>query len=353
MQTNYVPNYQLQLPPCSEGTFVISASNTMYKVDRTIGQGAFGRVYSGRDCNFDSARAFKVMSPHNAHLAYNEVQRLIALRSPRILHLHEAFIDNGGNLVLVQELADSDLARFIWSWAGPSLRYCPEQSELLTLKAAKELLEALALIHRSDIGHLDLHPGNIFVTCQNSLGSELRFPHYQNALPAVAFKIGDFGIARDLRRIPGGQFNWSISPPETLMGDEYRMDHRIDIYNIAMCLLQLYCGRTLSFTRQERLDGKPSRLARSLRTRMGEVISLGLRRHPLYRPCSAEAYIQEFLSIERSGYSEWKRMHEVDEHCYGPYTPWQMRRSANPQRQNFSLAHVVASIDQTPRFHQR
>jgi hypothetical protein len=79
------------------------------------------------------------------------------------------------------------------------------------------------------------------------------------------------------------QFLDEIRPPEAINPPEFGpLDHRVDIYHVALLLLQIIVGRR-SFTREEILAGAPRELALSVEPPYSFALEKALRRHVLYR----------------------------------------------------------------------
>jgi hypothetical protein len=74
--------------------------------------------------------------------------------------------------------------------------------------------------------------------------------------------------------------NDSIRPPEAIDPTEFGpIDHRIDIYQTALLLLQFASSREIQFSRQEVLDGLPRQLALDLPAPLNFALEKALRRH--------------------------------------------------------------------------
>ena len=85
-----------------------------------------------------------------------------------------------------------------------------------------DLSKALGYCRKLHIIHRDVKPENIFVS---------RFGD---------FKLGDFGIARELERTMSGfskKGTYSYMAPEMYKGEKY--DSRVDIYSLGIVLIYL------------------------------------------------------------------------------------------------------------------
>ena len=99
--------------------------------------------------------------------------------------------------------------------------YCAEKqlTEKEVIKLGMDLSKALEYCRKLKIIHRDIKPENIFVS---------RFGD---------FKLGDFGIARELERTMSGfskKGTYSYMAPEMYKGEKY--DSRVDIYSLGIVL---------------------------------------------------------------------------------------------------------------------
>lgn len=112
------------------------------------------------------------------------------------------------------------------------LDYCmgKELTEKDVIQLGIDLCKALEYCQKQNIIHRDIKPENIFVS---------RFGEY---------KLGDFGIARELERNASGlskKGTFSYMAPEMYKGENY--DHRADIYSLGIVLYRLRNHNRLPF----------------------------------------------------------------------------------------------------------
>lgn len=112
------------------------------------------------------------------------------------------------------------------------LDYCAEKQlqEKEVIQMGLDLSKALGYCRKLHIIHRDVKPENIFVS---------RFGD---------FKLGDFGIARELDRSMSGlskKGTFSYMAPEMYKGEEY--DARVDIYSLGIVLYKLCNHNRLPF----------------------------------------------------------------------------------------------------------
>ena len=115
--------------------------------------------------------------------------------------------------------------------------YCAQKqlTENEVIKLGMDLSRALEYCRKLKIIHRDIKPENIFVS---------RFGD---------FKLGDFGIARELERTMSGfskKGTYSYMAPEMYKGEKY--DSRVDIYSLGIVLYKLMNHNRLPFMSLEK-----------------------------------------------------------------------------------------------------
>ena len=158
-----------------------------FELDRPIGRGGMGEVWSGRHVEQDIPVAIKVLTREGArHEAFadafrNEVLSIARLHHPGIIMLLDygvieprTAISSSGRLVEASPFIAMELARYgsLREYMG-SLRWPELKAVLLTI------LDALAHAHARGVIHRDLKPQNILLGCGE----------------ADAIKLTDFGLA--------------------------------------------------------------------------------------------------------------------------------------------------------------
>jgi serine/threonine-protein kinase len=255
------------------GTPLVSARGT-YALQSLIGGGEFGAVYQ---CvgPFDQVYAVKMIRPANRPYAevhaewVREVQRLLSLRHPNVVYIHDAF-EQGNLFYLALERCDHPLSAML----GAPLR------EGLVLELTRQLLAAVQFLHDSDVVHDDLHPGNVLIS---------------HAADRPVVKISDFGISHELRgavAIRPNVVHHAIMPPE-ILATGYT-SKQSDIYQVGLLMFWMLTGAPGIDTGlgyqdlvQQVADGEPRRRAEALGTPLGFLIAKMLRRREAYRYASA------------------------------------------------------------------
>jgi len=248
-----------------------------YEMGERIGEGAFGVVFECTDVWKNSLVA-KVLKPHEALTdsleknAVDEINKLVHVRHPNITHIFDAFVFNGAYYI-ISERCDFTLAEMI--------KEENFDGRFWIIPIARCLLQAVHFTHVQHLVHCDIHPGNVFIR----LIPDEMVPDQSTA---TTFKLGDFGIARQTSSLdPHGTFMNSIRPPEAIKPDEFGpLDHRLDLYQTGLLLLQLLVGRR-NFSRDEILAGVPRELALALDAPYSFALEKALRRRVPYRTSSA------------------------------------------------------------------
>jgi eukaryotic-like serine/threonine-protein kinase len=269
--TPQTPIIPVQFPQI--GAVLVSARGT-YSVQGIIGGGEFGAVYQ---CvgPFDQVYAVKMIRPANRPYAevhaewVTEVQRLLSLRHPNVVYIHDAF-EQGNLFYLALERCDHPLSAMLGT---------PMQ-EGLVLELARQLLAAVQFLHDNDVLHDDLHPGNVLIA---------------HAADRPVVKISDFGISQHLRgaaSIRPNVVHHAIMPPE-ILATGYT-SKQSDVYQVGLLLYWMLTGQPaidVGLPYQELVqqvgDGAPRRRAEALGTPLGALIAKTLRRREAYRYSSA------------------------------------------------------------------
>jgi serine/threonine-protein kinase len=214
------PEFRARLEKAAEGK---------YQLERLIGEGGFGRVYSGRDVRLDRAVAIKVIRPDLAGArAFSDRFRKEALALAKFRH---------PGIVPIYDIQDSDgLTYFVMPLiSGDTLRSRLQRHRIVapqeTRRLLVELCQCLAATHRAGIVHRDIKPDNVMLE-SDAMARAL---------------LMDFGIAKAVSEF--GETNSGMilgtptyMSPEQVNGDGV-IDHRSDIYSVGVLGYHMLSGR--------------------------------------------------------------------------------------------------------------
>ncbi|XP_060062902.1 serine/threonine-protein kinase Nek3-like [Ylistrum balloti] len=201
-----------------------SHSDIDFDMVRTLGEGAFGKVYLVTDkTNPTNQYAMKVInlskSPEEEReLALKEARLLSDFNHENILRYVESFEENGA-LCIVTEFCDGgDLSQFLEGRKGKPL---PENR---IVEWFREISCALSYLHGRKIIHRDMKTQNVFLTGTSKIA-----------------KLGDLGLAKVLERPNAKAVTFCGSPyymsPELFACKPY--DAKSDIWALGVCVYEM------------------------------------------------------------------------------------------------------------------
>ena len=244
----------------------------------TSREGTFGVVFACTDM-WDNHLAIKVFKPVTSEgrtvqdRAAHELTALAHVRHPNVVHVHEAFEFNGFYCI-VSDQCSQTLADFV--------RMTNFEPRIWIRGLARCILQAVHFTHVQKLAHCDIHMGNVFV---HYAPDEILPEKYSSMI----FKLGDFGLARPLSALtPSSTFLNRIRPPEAIDSAEFGVpDHRVDIYQCGLLLLNFLLGSLGEFTQEDLLKGRPQDIALMQQAPIFEAIARMVRRHVAYRTSTA------------------------------------------------------------------
>lgn len=258
----------------TDGEQIISeATGNTYTIQTKIGEGNFGIAFRCEDV-WGNELAAKILKPRDTyekvrHSAESEFLKLLALRHPNITYVFDAFEFRDTFYIVTERCycPVSDLFA-LDGFNGP----------LWLMPIARCLLQAVHYLHLNHYAHQDIHCGNVLTAfARNEMN--------KSDLGALQFKLADLGVSKLFSEMDAlNTLNDSIRPPEAIDPAEYGpVDHRLDIYQIGLLLLQFAYSRQFQFTREEVLNGAPRELALTLPTPLNFALEKALRRHTKFR----------------------------------------------------------------------
>jgi serine/threonine protein kinase len=201
------------------------ALDDRYELHAVIGEGAFGRVYQGRDRRLARPVAVKVIKPWWTEdpdwvgSFEREVQLLARVSDPGIVQIFDVGHADEG-LYYVSELVDGEnLASRLRRGPLPPWEACG---------IAAQLCRALSHAHAQRIVHRDVKPANIMLSSRGRV------------------KVGDFGVARLAEGSTDGAAATIVGTPRYMAPEQGRgrpTTPATDIYSVGVVLYEMLAGR--------------------------------------------------------------------------------------------------------------
>jgi len=199
-----------------------------YRLDRILGEGAFGRVYVGYDELIKREVAIKVPNkdrlrkPEDAEAYLTEARIVASLDHPHIVPVFDVGRTQDGSIYVVSQFIEGiTLADRIKAGSLPER----DAAQLLATVA-----RALQHAHDRRLIHRDVKPANILLQTQTGKAY-----------------VTDFGLA--IREQDYLQQNIiagtaSYMSPEQARGEGHRLDGRSDIFSMGIILYEILTGKT-------------------------------------------------------------------------------------------------------------
>lgn len=197
-----------------------------YRITGRIGSGSFATVYKGQDDTLEVPVAIKVLADNWAgnddvrarFLA--EARLLRRLADERVVRVYDIGTTDRGQPYFVMDLADGgslDSLRKRLVAPGLALRLCAEACR------------ALDVLHRNQLVHRDVTPGNILLS---------------NSPRGVRVMLADLGVAKSL--LDEYRDTMTAGTPAYMAPEQARstqLDQRSDIYSMACVTYAMLTGR--------------------------------------------------------------------------------------------------------------
>ena len=270
------PPTKVCVPPQPGEVITSLRTNSTYVIGQTIGEGHFGIVYSCQDI-WQNDLAAKVLKPLGTYekvkaSAESEFIKLMALRHPTITYIYDAFEYRDTFYIITERCLGPVTELF-------ALKNFNGLTWLMPI--ARCLLQAVHYLHINGVVHQDIHARNVFATfVKDEMPTDAK---------AMQFKLADLGVANLFTEINAQNTrDQQMLPPEVLRPQEFGpIDYRIDLYHVALLLLQLALSREVTFSEDEILGGKPREMAELLPQPLNFALGKALRRHVAYRTSGA------------------------------------------------------------------
>ena len=225
-----------------------------YRLDKILGRGGMGTVYSGEHVYIKKAVAVKVLHPQFAryqeaiHRFLREARAATSINHANIVDVTDFGILPEGPVYFVMEYLE-----------GKSLEDLIEKEGAVelhrALNVANQIALALEAAHAVGVIHRDLKPDNIMLLKKPGRRDLVRMAPDQTSWITEReesydfVKVLDFGIAKVLvqdellaETVQGAVFGTpEYMSPEAARGED--VDHRADVYSLGVILFDMLCGR--------------------------------------------------------------------------------------------------------------
>ncbi len=275
-----------------------------YRVDRKVGSGGMGEVWSGDHLAIGTRVALKTMLPaaavnHEVVARFKREAFLLGkIRSDYVARVVDFVADDNFGLVLVMEFIEGvSLARILTE------RLLSVEE---TVEVGCDLASALCDLHRAHIVHRDLKPGNVILS-----------PLADGRFRAV---VVDFGVSRllsvgaeDEETITGiTRADMAVGTIEYMSPEQILNSRSVtlasDIYAVGAILFRAVAGHHVfgdtqgeSELAQYKLTQEAPRLPIAVKDRVGaglrDAVARTLRRRPSERFTSAEQMVEAFAPL--------------------------------------------------------
>ena len=155
----------------------IKVKNCSIDTRDILGQGAFGIVFKGTDTKKTTVAAKRIDGQKYPKILTQDLNRLMKLDHPNVMKILDVEKKDKTVWMLMPFCEVGDLNHFYESKDGSS-----EEN----MKVMKQITAGINYLHRKDIVHRDIKPGNILVASENPLRVLLAdFDAYKCLDPAV------------------------------------------------------------------------------------------------------------------------------------------------------------------------
>lgn len=225
---------------------------SVFRIEEFVESGATSEVYRGVACDTGSPVAIKLLHPAWCSVSTirsrfkNEGRMLLGLQHPHIVRVLALGEDPVGQPFMALEWVPNDLRKHLQSTDSGI-------AEPAALRLARQVADALCVLHFHGLIHRDLKPANILLTSRHLLDAEVR--------------LADLGLAKHLPESYTGPANapalsmvstargtrlgtWEYMAPE-LWIDAKNANPKSDVYGLGCLLFNLLSGQSMYLVSDE------------------------------------------------------------------------------------------------------
>jgi serine/threonine protein kinase len=273
-----------------------------YRVERKVGEGAYGAVWCGSHVDNGERVALKVLlpaaaaNPEQVSRFHREAKLLSIVRSPNVARMVDFLVDDEFGVVLVMELIDGELMSDL---LGAGLLGVDE-----TIEIGAQILDGVCDLHAAGIIHRDLKPNNIML-CSKSDGTR-RVVIFDLGLSRFVRDTAAAGSSRSLTGAHVALGTLECMAPEQILNAR-DVTERSDIYSVGSILYRAITGsypfysdderdlarRKLTIETPEIVVAPTDTIADGLRS----IVTKASRRRPAERYATAAKMRDDFLAL--------------------------------------------------------
>lgn len=261
-----------------------------YRLTKKIGSGGMGNVYKAYNASLNRTAAVKILHEESfAERFKNEAYIQSSINHPNIAMLYE-YAKCNNKLCIVMEYVEGETLSDILYRKG-------KLSNSETENILRQIVSALAYLHKKEIIHRDIKPQNFKITADGTV------------------KMLDFGIAKHKYSPKLTQLGFVVGTIEYLAPEQFEQKEEMksDIWSLSVMLYELLTGfmpfdaTNPVVMRAKIVKGSftnPQLLVPVISNKMATIIERGLKVNPASRISAAE--IEKVLNDNRFNGGETK-----------------------------------------------
>lgn len=254
-----------------------------YRLTKKIGSGGMGNVYKAYNASLNRTAAVKILHEESfAERFKNEAYIQSSINHPNIAMLYE-YAKCNNKLCIVMEFVEGETLSDILYRKG-------KLSNSETENILRQIVSALAYLHKKEIIHRDIKPQNFKITADGTV------------------KMLDFGIAKHKYSPKLTQLGFVVGTIEYLAPEQFEQKEEMksDIWSLSVMLYELLTGfmpfdaTNPVVMRAKIVKGSftnPQLLVPVISNKMTTIIERGLKVNPASRISAAE--IEKILNDNR------------------------------------------------------